>query len=110
RRDVTTGDAGAAGRDHGFDVGIVDPLLHLGADLVDIVRHDGAVDQHVAVALDAFDQRVAGLVGFQRASVGYGQHGDVHRLERLALVDAVHAGILRLHHAAATLAGAALPA
>src|SRR5579883_2705483 len=36
-RDVAAGDAGAAGRDHDLDPGIVDPLPHLGADLVDVV-------------------------------------------------------------------------
>ena len=77
-------------------LGIVDPLLHLGADLVDVVGDDGAVDQHMAVARDALDQRVARLVGLERAGVGNRQHGDVHRLEGLGFVDFVHARILAI--------------
>ncbi len=65
-------------------------LLHLGADQRDVVGDDGAVDQDMAVARDALDQRVARLVGLQRARVGNRQHGDVHRLEGLGFIDAVH--------------------
>ena len=89
-RDVAAGDAGAAGADHHLDAGIVDPLLHLGADHGDVVGDDGAVDQHVAVAGDALDQGVARLVGLERAGVGHRQHGDVHRLEGLGFVNPVH--------------------
>src|SRR5580704_11152061 len=39
RRDVAPGDAGAAGRDHDIDVGIGDPILELGDDLVLLVAH-----------------------------------------------------------------------
>jgi len=42
-----------------------------------------AVGQHWAVACDALDQRVAGLVRLQRGGCRNRQHGDVHRLERL---------------------------
>src|SRR3984893_8648091 len=89
-RDVAAGAAGAAGGDHRLDPGIVDPLLYLGADHLHVVGDDGAVGQHMAVAGDALDQGVARLFGVERAGVGNRQHGDVHGLEGLGLVDPVH--------------------
>src|SRR5476651_264692 len=42
-RDVAAGHAGAAGGDHYVDLVVVDPLLHLGADLVHVVGDDRTI-------------------------------------------------------------------
>src|SRR6202012_5468311 len=90
RRDVAPGEAGAAGGDDDVDGGIGDPRLHPGADRLDVVGDDVARGELMPRPGDALGERRPRLVVGERTGVGYRQHCDAQRHERLALVDARH--------------------
>ena len=83
-RDVAAGEAGAAGRDDGVDLRIVDPGLDGGADPRFVVRHDRARGEHMARAFDRAGEIGARAVRLQRARVRHGQHRDADGDEGLA--------------------------
>ena len=76
-RAVAAGQAGAAGGDDGVDGLVGDPLGHDGADAVAVVGFEEALVELVACRCDALGEQRAGVVGFKRAAVGDGQHGDI---------------------------------
>src|SRR5262249_47972596 len=66
------------------------PVLHLVANLVDVVGNDRTRRNHVAGFGDTLCERRARFVVFGPACVGYGEHRDMERDELLALVNAGH--------------------
>src|SRR3984893_10436606 len=72
-RDVATGHAGAARRDHDVDIGIGDPFSELRGDLVLLVAHDPPRGDAVPGGRREVGKRVPGTVLSRVAGVGHGQ-------------------------------------
>ncbi|MNP65643.1 hypothetical protein D3C76_1612500 [compost metagenome] len=79
---VAGGKAGAAGGQHYLHFRVGDPARKRGADLVDIVLDQVALDQHMPSRLQQIDEGLPGAVGVEGARVADGQHGDVQRFKR----------------------------
>src|SRR5438270_513777 len=85
--DVSSGDPGAAGRDHDVDVGIGDPFPELRDDLVLLVTHDLAGRDPVPCTRHEIGERVTRTVLRCIPSVGDCQDRDVDGQKRAVLID-----------------------
>ena len=75
---VTAGNAGTAGADYHLGLRVGNPARDDGAQLVDVVRHHGALGQAMPRRLDPLLQRAAGFVVIQGTAVGDREHRDAH--------------------------------
>ena len=82
-RHVTAGQARAPGRDDGVRLSGRDPALDLGADGLDVVRHEGFTAAGMACVLDPAHQDGAGGVAVLVAGVRHRQDCDPDRPDRL---------------------------
>src|SRR5215831_1592802 len=80
-RDVASGDAGAAGRDHDIDVGIGDPFPQLRDDLILLVANDLPRCDAVAGGSGEIGECVARTVLRRVPGVGNGKQRDIDRQE-----------------------------
>src|SRR5215831_8641826 len=89
-RDVASGDAGAAGRDHDIDVGIGDPFPQLCDDPVLLVAHDPPRRDPVSGGGGEIRQRISGTVLRRVAGVGNGEQRDIDRQKGSGFVEPRH--------------------